>query len=148
MPPSKLTPIATMNKDLAAASVRQAAAAARERALDKKITFHKKISYTEVFEISVRDLMESISEDRDNVIVRYTEQNLINYAQAHKKPFMLGTFVYDDQDLSDNYGGNQSIIVDKLEAKNKIVYSSVHTRHVLQDGEPDNDEEQDGSGDE
>ena len=135
-----------MNKDLAAASVRQAAAAARERSLDKKITFHKKVSFTEVFEISVRDLMEIISEERNNVIARNTEQNLIKYAESHKKPFLLGTFVYEERDMSDDYGFDQSDIVDKLEAKNKIVYSSVHTRHVLQSGPPDSDEEQDGSG--
>jgi hypothetical protein len=135
-----------MNKDLAAASVRQAAAAARERALDKKITFHKKVSFTQVYEISVRDLMEIISEERDNVIVRYTEQNLIKYAESHKKPFLLGTFVFEEKDMSDDYGFDQSDIVDKLEAKNKIVYSSEITRHLPQQGPPDSDEEQDGSG--
>ena len=96
----------------------------REAALDKEITFRMRISYDKVYAISVRDLMDFITDNRENVMPYITEQNLINYAQTATKHFRLPDHVYDDEHIG--YRDAQDIALDEiaqvLEQKNKIKY--------------------------
>ena len=106
--------------------LRQAAeikAKARESNLDREITFRKRVSYDKVYKISVRDLMEYITDERENVMTHMTEQYLVHYAQTATKHYRLPDAVYDDEHLD---GGDVGTDIDEvlavLDAKNKIKY--------------------------
>ena len=97
-------------------------AKAREANLDKEITFRKRISYEKVYKIPVRDLMEFITNERENVMTHITEQYLVHYAQTATKPYRLPDEVYE----TDLDAFRASLTIDEvltiLDAKNKIKY--------------------------
>jgi len=96
----------------------------REAALDKEITFRMRISYDRVYAISVRDLMDFITDNRENVMTHITEQNLINYAQTATKHFRLPDHVWDDEHIERRDALDTALdeIAQVLEQKNKIKY--------------------------
>jgi hypothetical protein len=97
-------------------------AKARETNLDKQITFRKRISYEKVYKIPVRDLMEYITDERENVMTHITEQYLVHYAQTAIKPYRLPDEVYETE--SDAFGARLTVdeVLTILDAKNKIKY--------------------------
>jgi hypothetical protein len=98
-------------------------ARAREAALDREIKFRRRVSYDRVYAISVRDLMDFITDDRENVMTHITEQNLVNYAQTATKHFRLPDHVWDDEHIearASAHAANE--IIQVLEQKNKIKY--------------------------
>jgi hypothetical protein len=98
-------------------------AKAREANLDREIKFRMRISFDKVYAISVRDLMDFINDNRENVMTHITEQYLVHYAQTATKHFRLPDAVYDDEHLD---GGDAGSSVDEilqvLDQKNKIKY--------------------------
>jgi hypothetical protein len=107
--------------------LRQAAelkAKAREANLDKEITFRHRVSFDKVYKISVRDLMEFITDHRENVMAHMTEQYLVHYAQTATKHYRLPDEVYDDEHLVGSDANDTDIdnILALLDVKNKIKY--------------------------
>ena len=99
-------------------------ARAREANLDREIKFRMRISYDRVYSISVRDLMDFITDNRENVMTHTTEQYLINYAQTATKHFRLPDHVWDDEHIERRDALDTALdeIAQVLEQKNKIKY--------------------------
>lgn len=95
---------------------------AREANLDKHIVFRKRITYEKVYKIPVRDLMEYITDERENVMTHITEQYLVHYAQTATKPYRLPDEVVATE--FEAFAARVSVdeVLTLLDAKNKIKY--------------------------